>query len=459
MRWRTILIGFTILLPIVVVLLAFWRQRLPNVDLFEVALPALIALGVWTLVYIIVTEWRLRSLRDLILAAELLAEGKLDVSAMPRVRGEVSRLSRAVTNIVYKRQRQTQKRDRDTDRLNTILAYMADGVMILSRKGKVRLLNPAAERILNTTEKEADGHTFVQVVRDYRMVELWKRCQENSQEEIEGFELDDDRFVRVIITPFMKRAARGYLVILQDLTRMRRLQTIRQDFVSNVSHELRTPLASLRALAETLYDGALEDPPAAKRFLGRMEVEIDKLVELVQDLLELSQIESNNLSLELSEMTVKELITPFVECLQPQAERANVELDIVVESHLPPILVDSKRIQQVVTNLVHNSIKFTLPQGKICVSAACDNGDVTVSVADNGAGIAEEDLPRIFERFYKSDRARAGGGSGLGLAIAKHIVQAHRGEIWVESVEGKGSTFYFSIPVAEEVKTQLVQNQ
>lgn len=454
MRWRMTSISFMIFLLIVIALLTFWRRRMPDIDLLELALPTLIAFGVWTLAYTIMTEWRLRPLRDLTRAAEQIAEGKLDVSAMPRVRGELDRLSRAVTNLVYKRQRQTQKRARDTDRLNTILAYMADGVMILSRKGKVRLLNPAAERILGTSEKEANGRTFIHVVRDHRMIELWKHCQESAQEESEGFELNDDQFVRMIITPFMKGAARGYLIILQDLTRMRQLQTIRQDFVSNISHELRTPLASLRALAETLYDGALEDPPAAKHFLGRMEVEIDKLVELVHDLLELSQIESDYLALELTETSVGELITPFVERLQPQAERADVELELAIEPDLPRVLVDSKRMQQAVTNLVHNSIKFTPPRGKIYVSAACDNGDVTVSVADNGVGIAEEDLPRIFERFYKSDRARAGSGSGLGLAIAKHIVQAHHGEIWANSTEGRGSTFCFSIPVAEKVKSQ-----
>jgi two-component system phosphate regulon sensor histidine kinase PhoR len=237
--------------------------------------------------------------------------------------------------------------------------------------------------------------------------------------------------------------------MLQDLTQVRRLQTVRQDFISNVSHELRTPLASLRALTETLRDGALDDPPAASRFLDRMEVELDALTQMVEELLELSRIESGQVPLRLNPVLPHAAVCPPAERLRTQAERNQLDLDVQVARDLPLVLVDAGRIHQVVTNLVHNAIKFTPAGGHIEVRAKSDAAWVTVMVKDTGIGIAPHDLPRIFERFYKTDRSRSVGGTGLGLAIAKHLVQAHGGAIWAESQEGKGSVFYFTLPRAE----------
>jgi two-component system phosphate regulon sensor histidine kinase PhoR len=230
---------------------------------------------------------------------------------------------------------------------------------------------------------------------------------------------------------------------------VRRLETVRRDFISNISHELRTPLASLKALADTLRDGALEDPPAAQRFLDRMEVEVDALTQMVQELLELSRIESGQVGFEMAQVPVVNVVRPPVERLRPQAERADLQLSVDLAPDLPPVLADAERMQQVITNLVHNAIKFTPPGGEVAISATAGEGEVIISVRDTGVGIPADDLPRIFERFYKADRARSGGGTGLGLAIAKHIVLAHGGRIWAESVEGRGSTFYVALPLAE----------
>jgi two-component system phosphate regulon sensor histidine kinase PhoR len=257
--------------------------------------------------------------------------------------------------------------------------------------------------------------------------------------------------------------------MLQDLTRIRRLETVRRDFISNISHELRTPLAGLKALVDTLRDGALEDPPAARRFLDRMETEADALTQMVKELLELSRIESGRVPLRLRPTPVANVILPPIERLTPQAERAKLTIDVDLPAELPLVLAEEQRIQQVVTNLVHNALKFTPEGGRITVKCSrlqvkssgtaqpstpnlepgtLPEGDwVLVSVQDTGIGIPEDDLDRIFERFYKTDRARSSGGTGLGLAIAKHIVQGHGGQIWAESVEGKGSTFFFCLPV------------
>jgi two-component system phosphate regulon sensor histidine kinase PhoR len=227
-------------------------------------------------------------------------------------------------------------------------------------------------------------------------------------------------------------------------------------------------MASLKALVDTLRDGALEDPPAARRFLDRMDAEVDALTQMVQELLQLSRIESGRAPIRMEPVTVADVVIPPVERLRPQAERAELDLTVDVPSGLPLIHADTERLQQVVTNLVHNAIKFTPLAGRIEVSVrklsvvdnepqalepiglepgALEPGEwVLITVHDTGVGIPANDLRRIFERFYKADRARSGGGTGLGLSIAKHIVQAHNGHIWAESLEGRGSTFHVALP-------------
>jgi two-component system phosphate regulon sensor histidine kinase PhoR len=259
----------------------------------------------------------------------------------------------------------------------------------------------------------------------------------------------------------------GTLLLIQDLTRVRRLEAVRRDFISNVSHELRTPLASLKALTETLQEGALEDPPAARRFLARIEAEVDALTQMATELLELSRIESGQVPLETKTVQPELLLTSAADRMRTQAERANLTLRVEIPPGLPAIRADGPRLEQVLVNLLHNAIKFT-PSGEVVAAvnegppspdgsgAGGERPNVVFSVRDTGIGIPADDLARIFERFYKTDRARAraelnrsaGGGTGLGLSIAKHIVEAHGGEIWAESQEGRGSTFYFSIPAA-----------
>jgi two-component system phosphate regulon sensor histidine kinase PhoR len=243
-------------------------------------------------------------------------------------------------------------------------------------------------------------------------------------------------------------------MVLTNLSRQRYLETVRRDFVSNISHELRTPLASLKALTETLQSGALDDPPAAQRFLQRMETEVDALTQMVAELLELSRIESGRVPMEMRQTRAQDIITSSVDRLRMQAERARLKLIIDLPEDLPEISADPARLEQVMVNLLHNAIKFTPPGGEICIRARTTVDESTqkpvliFSVQDTGVGIPADMLPRIFERFYKGDRARSGGGTGLGLAIARHTVEAHQGKIWAESETGKGSTFYFSIPIS-----------
>ncbi len=215
-------------------------------------------------------------------------------------------------------------------------------------------------------------------------------------------------------------------------------------------------MASLRAVVETLNDGALDDRPAAVRFLERAEREVDTMTQMVDELTEFSQIESGQIRLRLAPTTVCDLIETPLERLRPQAERGGLDVHVAIKDGLPDVVVDRDRIQQVLTNLLHNAIKFTPPGGRIDVIATLSeepggNGrEVIIEVRDTGIGIPKSDLPRMFERFYKLDRARTRGrgGTGLGLAIARHIVQAHDSRLWATSKEGKGSSFYFTLPAA-----------
>ncbi len=391
------------------------------------------------------------TLRRLTQTAERITKGDLGARTLSLRSGEVGQLVRAFNRMAEKLQSQIAKRAREKDRLHTVLHVMTDGVLIVNRHGVVRLINPAAAQILKTTQARALKRSFVQAVRDHRIVEVFVRCQQAGRNETAILELDRERFLQMVVTPFLRGDDRGYLIVIQDLTRLRQLQTVRQDFLSNISHELRTPIASLRALVETLSDGALDDKVAAHRFLRHMEVEVDSLSHMVQELLDLARIESGKASLDLVFIPTVDLLRHATQRLQAQAERAQVTLHIEASPDLPILHLDAGRVEQVLTNLIHNAIKFTLPGGEIQVSAVVgDARTVTIKVADTGVGIAPDDLPRIFERFYKADRARSGGGTGLGLAIAKHIVQAHGGRIWVESRVGKGTTFFFTLPLAQQ---------
>jgi two-component system, OmpR family, phosphate regulon sensor histidine kinase PhoR len=430
-----------------------FSQEQLQADLAEfnraLVLVALVAMLLLVLLAISLTEYLSFGVRRLTRVVERITAGDLDARVLSLRHGELGALAQAFNRMAAKFQSQMKKRVREKDRLNTVMHVMTDGVLILNRSGVVKLINPAGARILNTSVEKAMNRSFVQAVRDHRIAEVWKRCVASGEEEVAAIELGPTQFMRVVVTPFLRRAGRGYLVIMQDLTQVRRLQTVRQDFISNVSHELRTPLASLRALTETLRDSALDDPPAATRFLDRMEIEVDSLTQMVEELLELSRIESGQVPLRLNPVLPHAAIVPAVERLRTQAERGQLAFEVDVSRDLPLVLVDAERIHQVVTNIVHNAIKFTPAEGTITVSTVVDATHVTVAVADTGSGIAPQDITRIFERFYKTDRSRAVGGTGLGLAIAKHIVQAHGGSIWAVSQEGKGSIFYFTMPRAE----------
>ena len=379
-----------------------------------------------------------------------MAQGELDQEIQITSRDEVGELARAFNQMAVRLKEMVALITNERDRMATILSNIDDAIFMVNGNGKITAMNRAAESIFQISEGKALGHTFIEIVRDHELNRLLQRCLSTRKQQTGAVEIKPKKqFLGVVATPLSGDG--GCLAHIQDLTELRRLEMIRQDFISNISHELRTPIASVKALAETLNEGAVEDPSVAKDFLSRINAEADKLAQMVQELGELSRIESGEAPLQIRSINIAEAIGHAVDRLRAQADRAELKLDIDSPPTLPEVLADEARVEQVLVNLIHNAIKFTPSGGRISISAKAKDNDIMVSVADTGIGIPPDDLPRIFERFYKADKSRTGGGTGLGLAIAKHIVEAHDGRIWAESVEGKGSNFNFTLPLTSKL--------
>jgi two-component system phosphate regulon sensor histidine kinase PhoR len=358
---------------------------------------------------------------------------------------ELENLSSAVTSLISTFNLQRSTLDAEKSRLATVLEQLTDGVLIADAQGLIQFANPAAGRLFQASNPV--NRSITEVVRHHQLVEAWRRSQQTRELQSEAVEVPTrHQYLQLIIIPDSQTS--GSLLLVQDLTRLRRLETVRRDFISNISHELRTPLASLKALTETLLDGALEDPPAARRFTSQIEVEVDALTQMVTELLELSRIESGRLSLDLQPAAPCDLLFSASRRMQVQAERAGLFLHVECRDDLPKARIDAQRVEQVLVNLIHNAVKFTQAGGEVLLEAEAGLGEVRFAVKDTGIGIPAEALSRIFERFYRVDKSRTGGGTGLGLSIAKHIIEAHGGRIWAESIEGKGSTFHFTVPLA-----------
>jgi two-component system phosphate regulon sensor histidine kinase PhoR len=403
----------------------------------------LVILAAW-----IIARITTRPIRRLTAASREIASGKFEQKIAIESRDEVGELAHAFNEMSLKLKELVETISGDRARLASILDNMADGVIVTDIEGSISLCNKAAEKLFSI--KEAIGKSPIEVVRDHEINDLIKHCLETGEtQEIQYESGTSRRYIRAIAIPVSNRRPEGVLLLLQDLTDIRNLQTTRRELIGNISHEFRTPLAGIKAMVETLRNGAVDDKNAAGDFLARIDGEVDRLTQMVAELTELSRIETGKTELKLNAANLNTLIEEVVDQLNPQVERQQLSIKKELTSDLPSVRVDSERVKQVLVNLVHNAIKFTPPGGSITISSRYDDKYVSIEVTDTGTGISRNDLPHIFERFYKADRARSGGGTGMGLAIAKHVVEAHGGNIRAESREGKGSTLSFSLPRQE----------
>jgi two-component system phosphate regulon sensor histidine kinase PhoR len=389
-----------------------------------------------------------RPIRKLTVASREIASGELGQKIPVETKDEVGKLARAFNDMSEKLKEQVETISEDRTRLASILDNMADGVIMTDKEGNILLVNNAIEKLFSIKNMNVVNKRVIEAIRDHEIDEVLQLCLNTAETQTVQYETGiSKRYLRVIAIPVVYDEITGTLLMFQDLTEMRNLQTTRRELIGNISHEFRTPLAGIKAMADTLRDGAVDEKETAMDFLARIDDEVERLTQIVSELSELSRIETGTVELRLEPLNLNLLIEDIITQLFPQIERQQLRINKKLISDLPSIEADKTRIRQTIINLIHNAIKFTEPGGEITITTRKDENLVTVDISDTGIGISKNDLPHVFERFYKVDRARTGGGTGMGLAIAKHVIEAHGGSIKVQSEEGKGSTFSFSLPL------------
>jgi two-component system phosphate regulon sensor histidine kinase PhoR len=335
-------------------------------------------------------------------------------------------------------------------RQQALFDSMSEGVLWLDSQGRVRMMNESLRTFFDVNA-DVTGQTIMEAFRWHELAALAARLQEEKN--IFDAELEIQRArrrcwqVNGAVVTGQPGGEEGLLFVFHEITRLKELENIRTEFVGNVSHELRTPLSLIKGSAETLLDGAIHDPQQAMRFLQKIDKHSDRLLYLIEDLLVISRLESGQAAMNLAQVDLRDLAQRVLDDLTTRAAARQVTL----ENKVPPqtiVWADADRLQQVFFNLADNAIKYGKTGGCVSVGARDTGVETEVFVADDGPGIPPDSLGRVFERFYRVDRARSreSGGTGLGLAIVKHIVQAHGGEAWVKSEISKGATFYFTLP-------------
>lgn len=342
---------------------------------------------------------------------------------------------------------------RQKNELDAVLSSMAEGVLAIDLDGRIISLNRAAEKVLHLRAQEVSGRIFKEALPSQALHTVVQFALENREitKDI-TLQGSSDQFISTLATPLRDAAGGciGAVVLLHDVTDLRKLENIRRDFVANVSHELKTPITAIKGFVETLLGGAIENPTDMRRFLTIIGRQSDRLYAIIEDLLSLSRMEQQSEKAQLDKRTTSiiEVLHSAIEICQPSAQKKQIEITLVCQPDLRA-RVNSSLLEQAVINLIDNAIKYSEPQKPVTVSASLENNELALKVRDQGLGIDKAHLARVFERFYRVDkgRSRKMGGTGLGLAIVKHIAQIHGGSAHVESVLGEGSTFSIRIPV------------
>lgn len=356
---------------------------------------------------------------------------------------EVQDLARAFDEMSQRLHSNVVSLHQERARLQATLAASADMLFALDANGVVRYANPAAEAFFG----ESGGRAFAEVVRRHELAEAPRAIRSAERFSTPPIRLDErGQWVQATATPIAFGGEWAALVVIRDITDIQRADTARREFVANVSHELRTPLAGLKAVVETLEAGALSDPDAAHDFLRRADAEVDRLIHLVDELLQLARLEAG-IAMQPTAVKPGEVLASVVERFAHQAERAQVALVLDLPEQLPVLHADPAQLGRAIGNLVHNALKFTPAGGTVRITAREEPHALTIEVRDTGRGIEPADLPRIFERFYVADRSRSRGETGLGLAIVKHVALAHGGSVEARSRPGAGSTFSVRLPL------------
>ncbi len=426
-----------------------FESRFLNLAVLTLLIVFLFSLGFTFLISVYIS----RPLREMAGIAQAMAKGDFGRKPSVTSRDEMGDLANALNYMSDEIRSMIERLRQEGEKLDTVLSSMSEGVMVVDDKGTIVLMNPAMRKTF-LIDIQPEGRRPAEVIRNTVILEIISRLlsgQDRLIKEVVELPTPEERVCQANGVSIVRDGKfRGAVLVVHDITELRRLEKIRQDFVANVSHELRTPVSSIKGYSETLLEGALEDKAQAREFVAIIQENSDRLANLINDLLDLSKIESGKMQMAFLPVDLAPVVQRCLSILEKTVEKKGLRITVDFPDKLPRVSGDEARLSQVFLNLLDNAVKYTPEGGSIRVSAQLQDRTVRVNVEDSGAGIPEKDLPRIFERFYRVDKARSRelGGTGLGLSIVKHIVNAHGGDVTVFSQQGQGSVFSFTIPIA-----------
>ena len=410
----------------------------------------------------------IRNYRQLIESIERLTTALRRIANNPddapfvREEGELEQLSAAMNRMFQVVSSRQDRLHQTADRLTTVLGAMVEGVLAVDDRQRVLFANHAAGELLGFVPEDAQGRALLEVARNHMLHEAVTEAlahRDQPDQETRQYEFDSHQTHGQILsfraTRLQGDPCPGVVLVLQDITELRRLEHLRQEFVANVSHELKTPLASIQAYAETLAEGAIDRPDVGRQFLGNIQREADRLNALIVDMLKLARIESGHAPFDIESVALREAITESVRRQEHVASHKNIEIHVDGPSVPLYVAADVEGLRTILDNLLDNAIKYTEEGGRVTVQWESQASVVEICVADNGVGIPREHQARVFERFFRVDQSRSRelGSTGLGLAIVKHIAQAFGGTIRVESEPQRGSKFYVTLPTSQSQPT------
>jgi two-component system phosphate regulon sensor histidine kinase PhoR len=403
-------------------------------------------------------SWKLTSgivkpLEKMTETAGKISEGDLSQRIPVRkYNNEIENLAKMFNYMASELEEKIGEISQEKNRIEAIMNSMVDGVIATDKDGKITLINPAAQEIFNIDKEQIKGKELISSLFSHRIDMYLERALEKKESisrEI-NYQNPDKKIIQATFIPLIDQEdnINGGVIVLTDITELRKLETVRNDFVANVSHELRTPLTSILGYLDTLIESDIKDQKIRNKFLRIIKEETDRLSILIKDLLNLSEIESQ--TFDLKPESFSEVLDKVYNLLADNAYRKNIDIKLNVEDNLPPVYMVKQQIEQVIINLLDNAIKYTPEGGNINIEVKKSGDKMFFSIKDSGIGIPEEDKKRIFERFYRVDKARSRsmGGTGIGLSIVRNIIKQHSSEISVESEEGKGSKFTFYLKIA-----------
>lgn len=409
-----------------------------------------------SLVCLVISRRISRPIETMRQSAALFARGELSHRVMPPDTVELAGLAQAMNQMAQELEERIQAVVQQRNESEAVLSSMMEGVIALDTEERIMHHNAAAAKLLKGYADKLQGRSIQEVMRNrdlHHMVKTTLDRGEVSQGDVALYQAGE-QILHAHCNPLFDAEGRrmGALLVMSDVTQLRRLETMRSDFAANVSHEIKTPLTAIQGFVETLCQGADVDPEEVKRFLGIIDKHVKRLTAIVDDLMQLARLEqgAEHPSLRLERVPVQSMLHSASQLCRPKAEEKSMTVDIVCDEALA-MPIDADLMEQAVVNLLDNAIKYSPSESRIELAAQVERDQLRIWVKDEGIGIARKHLPRLFERFYRVDKARSRrmGGTGLGLAIVKHIVQAHNGQVAVESVQGKGSTFTITLPFAK----------